>query len=326
MKEKDIILEPRNNYNYSPDKSITYDSIIMGGGIAGFSAAMYAARLGMKALVIGEMLGGTVALTGAIENYPGFVSIRGFKLAELIENHARDYDIDIFNGIADRIERKGRLFRVKAEKMIFKGKTVILATGSDVKKLGVPGEKEFLGNGVGYCAICDATQFKGRKVAIIGGGDSAVKEANLLTEYASKVYIINNEDRLHPEQHNMKNLREKIRKGKVIVMNSIEITAIKGSGNVEKVIFNKPVNRKKELDVDGVFIYIGRIPVSTLAKDIGVRLNRKGEVRINRNSETNIPGFYAAGDVTDISWKQAIMGAAQGVSAAYHAYEYLNKG
>jgi len=185
--KEEIIFEPRNNYNHEPDESILYDVIIIGTGVTGLASAMYAARLGLKTLIIGEMPGGTIALTGNIENYPGFVSIGGQKLTQLMENHAMDYDVDILTDIVEKISvKKSEMFTVHLEKKEFNSKTIILATGTKVRKLGVPGEEEFFGKGVYYCALCDAHHVKDKIIAVIGGGDSAVKEANLLTEYAKK--------------------------------------------------------------------------------------------------------------------------------------------
>jgi len=324
-KEK-IIFEPRNNYNHEPDESILYDTIIIGTGVTGLASAMYAARLGLKTLIIGEMPGGTIALTGTVENYPGFVSIDGQELAQLMENHAMDYDVDALIDIVEKISVKGKeMFTAHLEKKAFNSKTIIFATGTKVRKLGVPGEKEFFGKGVYYCALCDAHHVKNKIIAVIGGGDSAVKEANLLTEYAKKIYIINNEEKLHPEFSNSKKLQEHIKQGKIEVINSIEVKEIKGQGHVEKIVFNKPYKGSTELKLEGVFIYIGLIPLSKLADDAGINLNDKGEVIINQNSETNIPGFYAVGDVTNTELKQAIIGVSQGVTAAYYAYRYINQ-
>jgi len=324
-KSDDIVLEPRKIRNHKPDSSLIYDTAVIGAGIAGFSAAMYSARLGMKTIVIGEMEGGTIALTGPVENYPGFVSITGQKLAELLKNHAMDYDVHIFTGIAETLKKTKGLFVIKTDGDDFRARTVILATGTQENKLGIPGEEQFLGKGVSYCALCDLTQAKGKAVAVIGGGDSAVKEAILLAANAKKVHIINNEEILHPEPHNMKNLQQLIKKGKVAVMNSTVITEITGSKRVEVLRFKDNKDVLRRLPVSWVFIYVGSKAKSKLAKDVRAKTNRKGEVMINRNSETSVHGFYAAGDVTDTDWKQAIMAAAQGVAAAYHAYGYLNK-
>jgi len=323
-KKEDFILTPRTIYNFKPQEKIVYDAIIIGTGIAGFSAAMYAARLGLKVLVVGEMTGGKITLTESIENYPGFVSINGLKLAELIENHAKDYDIDILIDIVEKISRKkGNLYVAYTTKKRFTGKTIIIATGTIEKKLDVHGEKEFTGNGVSYCAICDATTTKNKIVAVVGGGDSAVKEANLLAKYAKKVYIINNEPKLHAEAHHLNSLDNNVQKNKIKVINSAKIISINGKSSVESITFIKN-NQTSSVPVDWIFIYVGQMP-KIIGKEIGIKTNKNNEIIVNVNCETNVKGAYAAGDVTSNSWKQAIIAAAQGVTAAFSAYNYITK-
>jgi len=324
--DKEMIIEPRKRYSHMPDKNRLYDCIVIGSGVAGYSAAMYAARLGLKTLIIGEVPGGTIALTGTVENYPGFVSIDGQMLAQLLENHAMDYDVDMLTDIVENInyDKNKKIFTTHTEKKFFRSRTIVLTTGADVKKLGAPGEEEFFGRGVSYCALCDATTVKGKTVAVAGGGDSAVKETVLLTEYAKKVYIINNEKDIHPESSNYVRLKEMARKGKIEVINGTEITEIKGRKRIESVVLSRKYRGKEELVLEALFIYIGRLPKSELAKTLGAKLNHNGEVIVNSNSETNVPGFFAAGDVTNTEWKQAIIGVSQGVTAAYYAYQFIN--
>jgi thioredoxin reductase (NADPH) len=319
---KDIIFSPRNNFKHIPNHKKTYDLIIIGMGVAGYSSAMYASRLGLKTLIIGEIPGGTLALTGKVENYPGFISIDGQKLTQLIENHAMDYDIDILLDKVKQIKRNNNLFKVILDNKEYTSKTIIYATGASVKKLKIKGEEEFFGKGVGYCALCEAAFIKGKVVAVAGGGDSAVKEAILVSEYAKKTYIINNEKELHPEQHNKIILTKKIKQKKIEVINNNQIISIDGKDWIEKLILKNKYNGKKELNVKGLFVYIGHTPQTTLAKEIGIKLNKNKEIIINKNSETNIKGFFAAGDVTNIDWKQAIIGVSQGVTASYYAYQY----
>ncbi len=302
-----------------------YDTIIIGTGIAGYAAGMYAARLGLKVLLIGETPGGTLALTGKVENYPGFISIDGQELTDKLEKHAKKYDVETITDIVDQIKKDKDSFLVRSGDRFFSSKTVILATGTETKKLNIKGEKEFFGNGVSYCALCDADFIKGKIVAVAGGGDAAVKEALLCTEHAKKVYIINNEKELHPEEPHKKVLNEKIKEGKIEVINDNEILEIKGKKEVETLLLKKEFKGKKELLVQGLFIYIGNVPRSELAKMINAKLNSKGEVIVNENCETNLKGFFAAGDVTNKEWKQAILAASQGVTAAYYAYNYCRK-
>ncbi|MFP4112626.1 MAG: NAD(P)/FAD-dependent oxidoreductase [Candidatus Woesearchaeota archaeon] len=320
-----IVFEPRNDYKHFPDTNKKYDLIVIGLGVAGYASAMYASRLGLKVLIIGEQPGGTLAITGKVENYPGFVSIEGQKLTDLLENHAMDYDVDMDITIVDDIEKTDDGFNVIAGKKKYMSKSVILATGAQVKKLGVQGEDTFFGKGVGYCALCDAASIKGKVVAVAGGGDSAVKEAILISEYAKKVYIINNEEELHPEHHNQRNLHELVQKGKIEVINDNEILEIKGDDNVKRLLLKKKYHESNEIAVQGVFVYIGHEARSELAKKLGVKLNKRQEVIIDSHSQTNIDGFFAAGDVTNTDWKQAIIGVSQGVTAGYYAYQYVKE-
>lgn len=317
-----IIFEPRKKSFGKPFPGTKYDVIIVGTGVAGYSCAMYSARLGLKTLIVGEVPGGAILNTGRIENYPGFVSIEGQKLAELLENHAMAYEVDFLIDSVDSIKKENDFFSVSCSGKEFFSKTVVLATGSRVKKLGVPGEERFFKKGVEYCALCDATLVNGRIVAIAGGGDGAVKEAVLVSEYAKKVYVINNEKALHSEEKNMNAFIGKQKLGKIEVINGNEIVSINGVNRVEEITLAKKYKGRKKLRVEGVFIYIGREPNSFLAKSVGAKLNEKGEVLVDEHAQTNIPGFFAAGDVTSSEWKQAILAASQGVTAAYYAYKH----
>jgi len=330
MKKEDFILEPRNKYNYNADPKKFYDIIIIGMGIVGFSTAMYASRLGLKVLIIGESVGGTLALTDNVENWPGIVSTSGMKLAQLVEAHAKDYPINILTARVESVEKIKKSekinFKIKTKDKSFTGKAIVFATGTKVRELNVDGEKEFKGKGVSYCGLCDGPLFKDKIIGIVGGNDSAVKEALLLSKYAKKVYIIYRKEKPRAEPINMIRLDKKIKEKKIEVINNTNIIEIKGDKSMTKVVFDKSYRGKKEFSLQGLFIYIGHIPLSDLAKKLGVKLNDKSEIIINRNSETNIKGVYAAGDVTDTEFKQAITGSAEGVTAAYHAYEYVNKG
>lgn len=335
IKKEDLILEPRQKYDYEPSCRTFYDTIIIGAGIVGFSAAMYAARLGLKTLIIGSSYGGNIILTDVIENWPGIVSVSGIKLGKLVENHAKDYPVNILRSKVEKIsihrKAKGRHFLVETnhkDHKKFYGKTIIYATGTEIRKLGVPGEREFNGRGVSYCALCDGPLFKGKEVGVIGGSDSAIKEAILLTKYAKKVYVIYRGDKIHPEPVNMKKINALIKEGKIEILNNRNVKEILGEKGklMNQISLDKPYKGKNNLELGGLFVYIGHLPLSNLAKEIKVRLNNKKEVKINRRGETNIKGFFAAGDVVDTPYKQAITGSAEGVSAAYSAYEYINKG
>jgi len=322
MEMGECVIKPRHDYGYKPDPKILYDVIVVGGGIVGFASAMYAGRLGLNTLIIGEQFGGNINLPYVVENYPGYIAIGGRLLAKRVEDHAKDYDIDILNDKVIKIET-GKNFKVYTSDKTFSSKTIIYATGTTLKHLNVPGEKEFENKGVSYCALCEGPLFKNKVVGVVGGGDSAVKEAILLTQYAKKVFMIVRSDKLKAEPTNVDHLEEYVKKGHVEILYETNVKEIKGDKLVTHVVLDKPHKGKKELEISGLFIYIGHIPQNSLAKEIGIKLNEKGEIIINRNSETNIPGFYAAGDVADTKFKQAITGVAEGVHAAYNAYEHI---
>ncbi len=328
MEKEIVVTEPRQKYDFTPEENGLYDVIIIGTGVVGWGSAMYCQRLGMKTLVVGEVKGGTIMMTHVVENYPGFVSLSGPELAKRIENHAKDYDIDILNSKVEDIKydkkSKDKRFTIKTKNKQFFSKTVIFATGTKIKRLGVKGEMEFEHKGVSYCALCDGIFTKGKIVGVVGGSDSAVEEALLLTKYAKKVYIIYRGEKVHPESPNMKRLEQSVKEGKIEVINNTNVKEIKGDKLVSSVTLDKPYNGKKEFGLDFLFIYVGRDPLSELAKKVGAKINKNDEIIIDRNSKTNVNGFFAAGDVTDSHFKQAITGVGEGVRASFSAYECLN--
>ncbi|MBI2672866.1 FAD-dependent oxidoreductase [Candidatus Woesearchaeota archaeon] len=300
-----------------------YDIMIIGSGVTGLAAGMYAGRFNLKTIVIGNLRGGVITTTNIVENYPGFKRLSGMELAKEIEDHAREYKIDIIDAKVKKIEKcKTKSFLVYADNKIYEGKTILFATGTIYRGLNVPGEAEFANRGVHYCVSCDGPFYKGKKCIVVGGGDSAVKEALLLSEYASKVYIVYRGEKVRPEPINYERM---IRNKKIEVINNTNIVEIKGDKFVKSVIFDKPYKGNKEFKIDGVFIEIGHIPLSDLAKSLSVKLNEKGEIIIDKESKTNVPGIFAAGDVTNSTWKQAITGVAEGCIAAYHAYVYVSQ-
>jgi thioredoxin reductase (NADPH) len=297
-----------------------YDVIIIGSGVAGLGAAIYCGRFQLKTLVIGEKPGGTIVLTDDIANYPGFKKITGIELTEKILEHAKDYEIDIDSDRVDSVTKKAEGFLVKTTKSEYVGLSLILATGTEWRKLNVPGEKEFTGRGVHYCALCDGTFYKNAVVAVVGGSDSAAKEALLLTQYCKKVYIIYRGEKIRPEPINMKRV---LANPKIEIINNANVKEIKGDKFVKSVLLDRDFAGSHDLALDGVFVDIGHIPLSSLAEQIGVALTSKKEIIIDQDSRTNIPGFFAAGDVCNNSFKQAITGVAEGVKAANSAYNYV---
>lgn len=302
-----------------------YDTIIIGGGVSGLGAAIYAGRFKMKTLVLTEKEGGTIMLTNDIANYPGFNKISGMDLADKIRNHAEDYEIDFKTKKVLKIEASKKACNkvYVGEDEYYYSKTIIFATGTEWKKLGVLGEDEYFGKGLHYCALCDAPFYNDKIVAIVGGSDSAVKESVLLAEYAKKVYIIARGKDIRAEPINLERAKGH---EKIEIITETNIKEVYGKdGFVTGVILDKEFNSSKDFKLDGLFVAIGHTALSGLAQNMGVELNKKGEIIINRNSETNLKGVYAAGDVTDTRFKQAITGVGEGVTAAYSAYHFLSE-
>lgn len=307
-----------------------YDFIVIGGGCSGLSAGMYSTRLGLKTLVLAELPGGLITTTHLVENWPGVISTTGPDLAMSLYQHAEKSGAEIKNEIASKIEslpdQNGfPQFKIVTSSGEYLTKTILLATGTKHKKLNVPGENEFENKGVSYCALCDGAFFKGKVVGVVGGGDSAAKEALFLSEHASKVYIIVRRDVLRAEPINGKRIKQN---SKIEVLFLSEVEKILGSQKMEKIKF-KPGKGKysgREIEMQGVFMAIGQIPQTDLARQIGVELNERAEIKINRRTETNVRGVFAAGDCCDTEFKQAITGAAEGVTASYYAFHICTTG
>lgn len=309
-----------------------FDLIIIGAGGSGLAGAMYAARLGLKTLVLGAShgtdlaVGGVITTTHIVENYPGFIGLTGAELAKKIEEHARSYDlVTVKQEKVVGVKKAGKQFSVKTKMAEYRGKTILFATGTRWRKLEVIGSEKFEGKGIHYCALCDAPFYKNKTTAVIGGSDSAAKEALLLTEHAKKVYIIHRGDEIHPEPINMKRVKAN---RKIEILDCTNILEVKGKEFTEAVVLDNAYKGKKELKIDGIFVDIGHIPASDLAKSLGVKTTKvECEIKIDPlTSETNVPGVFAAGDVTDKPFKQLITGVADACIAAHSAYEYIKEG
>ncbi|MBY9004225.1 MAG: FAD-dependent oxidoreductase [Candidatus Lokiarchaeota archaeon] len=302
----------------SLDLEKTYDLVVLGGGPTAIACAIYAARFALDVLIVGKIFGGLIATTDIVENYPGITSTSGQGLMEMFKDHMNSLNIPYITDEIRSIENAGDYYVLHSFFQKFKAKSICIATGSERRKLGIPGEAEFAGKGVSYCATCDGPFYIDKVVCIIGGSDSAAKEALFLAQNVRKVFIIYRKEEIRAEPINKKKVYEN---EKIEIINNTNVVEIVGKTNVERVIFDNG----KELEVDGVFIEIGSIPNSEIAQRIGVKTSEKREIIINRKSETNISGIFAAGDVADAPFKQAITGVAEGVIAAYSAFDYLKE-
>lgn len=306
-----------------------YDLIIIGSGVAGLAAAVYGRRYKLETLVIEGKFGGETATAGTIENYPGIKSIDGYELMKAMREQARDLGTVFQKGKADRIQppaKEGEPFLVSAGQEQFQGATVILAIGAERRHLGLPREEELTNKGVHYCWTCDGPLYGGKRVAMVGGGDSSVKGVNFLAEYAEKIYLIVRGKEIHAEPINlerMKKLRDKVE-----VLLEHEVKELVGAKKLEKLILSSPGHKEgEELDdlvVDGLFVEIGFDPDRTFAEQLGLQVNEKGYTKVDNMMKTNVPGVFAAGDATDHfgSFKQDITASAMGAVAATSAYEY----
>ena len=300
-----------------------YELAIIGGGAAGYTAGIYAVRSGIKTVVIEKDMGGGLAnISPKIENYPGFESISGLDLMEKMKQHASNYvDIHI-NEEVKEIEKVKDNFKIITDNETYNVKAIILCTGTDYRKLNSPGEKELTGKGVSYCATCDGFFFKGKKVTVVGGGNTALIESIFLKQIGcEEVSVIHRRNQLRAEEA-YKN--EAVEKGVKIIYDT-HIESIQGNEKVEFLeTHNVNTGEKSKLYVDGVFVSIGEEPQNTLAKKLGVKLDEKGFVIVDKQQRTNVKGIYAAGDITG-GLRQVVTACAEGAIAALSSTEALGK-
>lgn len=299
-------------------KPLVYDLIIVGAGPAGLTAAIYAARYKLNCLVIAETIGGRAAEAFEIKNFPSYEKISGIELMEKIRKQTERLGVEIKNGRVDKIKKEKEYFVVETAEKNYLAKKIILANGLEKKKLGLKEEDKFLGKGVSYCAVCDAPFFKNKNVAVVGGSDSALAAALLLSRFANKVYIIYRKEKFFRAKPAMV---EEVRKNKKIkAIFNVTITKLLGKERLEAI----KLSNKKTIAVDGLFVEIGASPNVELAKELGIELEN-GYIKVDETQRTNIKGVYAAGDITNRPLKQIITAAAQGAVAATTAYEELRK-
>jgi alkyl hydroperoxide reductase subunit F len=302
-----------------------YELIIIGGGPAGMTAAVYAARKKINTLLISGDIGGQGLTTWLVGNYMGYQFIEGRELMQKFEEQVKQFPADVKVEVGKRAEKLSRVdggFEVRTDRgETYQAKAVIVATGKRPRQLNVPGEKELLGRGVTYCAICDGPIFADVKVAVIGGGNSALEAADDMVKIADHVYLIS----LTPLTGDQI-LVDKVKSASnLTIFLEHEVLEIKGKNSVEGIrIRDLKSKKEKELEVGGIFVEIGLIPNSELAKEM-VTLNRLGEIMVDCGSETGVPGFFAAGDVTSVPDKQIVVAAGEGAKAALQAHRYLQR-
>ncbi len=303
-------------------KNVDYDLVIIGGGPAGLTAGLYAARARLKVILVEKMVvGGQIVISDWIENYPGFPEgLSGSDLGQRLTEQGKRFGLNIENNEAVSVDLSDPVKTVVLNDRTVTTRTIIIVTGASPKKLGVPGEETFYGKGVSSCATCDAPFFKDRIVAAVGGGDTAVKESLFLTKFVKKVYLIHRRDRLRAEMILQERAfaDEKIE----IIWDSV-LTGIKGLTNVENItVQNVKTKEEKTLSVDGCFIWVGEIPNTKFLAD-GVKLDKNGFIAADLNMETSVPGVFAAGDVRNTPLRQVATAVGDGAVAAFSAGQYI---
>ncbi len=305
-----------------PEPGITYDLLIVGGGPAAMSAAVYAARKMMNLAIITKDFGGQVRETSEVENWLGFQSINAKDLADSFEEHVKSFDIPVRLGTAaSEVKKEADTFKVwTGDGKIFSSHTLILSTGKRHRPLNVPGEKDLVGRGVAYCATCDAPFFKGKKVVVAGGGNSAFTTAMDLLKVEAEVTLVNFIKGWQSDEA----LQERVKQtGKVSLLDYHQVVRIEGKDRVTAVVVkNRENEREQKLDASGVFVEIGLLPNNESVRNL-VELNEQGEVIVDCSCQTSVEGLFGAGDVTTVPHKQIIISAGEGAKAALSAYSYL---
>jgi thioredoxin reductase (NADPH) len=299
-----------------------YDVVIVGGGLGGMTAAMYTARYGLKTGLIERMMGGAQIINiEKIENFPGFPQgISGAELGPAVQEQAMDAGAEFIMAEAASVSRDGNYKVVATDAGQYRAKAVIVAAGSRLRQLGIPGEEELYGRGVSHCATCDGPLYLGQVVGVVGGGDSAADEAMTLTQYADRVLLFHRRDRLQAQkvlQDRLRNYR------KVEMVWNCTVEEILGDDTVSGVrVRNVVTNLQNVVDLSGLFVYVGLEPNSELVRGL-VKLDNAGHIPVNISMETSVPGLYAVGDIRQQSASQLVASAGDGATAAISAYRYI---
>jgi len=296
--------------------------IIIGGGPAGLAAAIYTSRAGLNPLVInGPEPGGQITLTPDLETYPGFPDgVGGFEIIEKFTEQAEKFGSRIVFEVVEKVEFEDKPHIIETDSQRYEAESVIIATGSEAKRLGVKKEEELTGNGISYCATCDGAFFKDKEVAVVGGGNVALEEADFLTKFASKVYLIHRRDKLRGDKILADRLKEK---EKVEILWNTEVKKLNGENKLSSIIIkNNETNQQKELNVKGLFMAIGYDPRTELFKG-QIDLDKDGYIITDKRQRTNKEGVFAAGDVQEPGFNQVVVATGTGAKAAMQADQYL---
>ena len=302
-------------------EEIIYDMIVLGAGPAGLSAAIYGARAQLSTLVIEpRMAGGEITLSDRLDNYPGFPEgISGFEFGMLLEKQASRFGAKMVSTFVETVKPEGNIKKVVTSSGIFSGQTLVVATGTTPRSLGIPGEELFTGRGISFCATCDGPFFRQKRTAVIGGGDAAVKEALYLSRFAAEVLLIHRRDKLRANPYLQNKLAEN---PKIKFWSNTVVKEFKGNQKLEKIVLqNVDDGSISEASVDGAFLYIGRVPNSGIIS--GVEKDSQGYIITSEEMETSIPGVFAAGDIRLKFLRQVITAASDGAIAATKALNYL---
>jgi len=305
---------------------IIYDVIIIGGGPAGLTAGIYASRARLKTLLIEKAgCGGQIAITDKLENFPGFEEgINGFEFTSKVEQQARNFGTEIIYGEVLSLEAESSVKKVILSDHTYAAKTIIIASGSSFKKLGIHGEHEFVGKGVSYCATCDGPFFKNKTVGVIGGGNSAVQEALFLTKFANKIYLIHRRDTLRAVQL----LQEKVfAEKKIEVVFDTNVEEISGGQMIESLkVKNVKTGKTGSIAVEGVFIFIGWNPNTSFLSENKIALDENGYIITDEKMQTSLEGVFACGDVRKKMLRQVVTAVSEGATAAISAQHCIESG
>jgi len=299
-----------------------YDVLILGAGPAGLTAGLYASRYNHKTLVVGKVVGGTANSAGEIENWPGYKG-SGLELMMKFKEQAASFGAEFLEDEVKTVKKDGDLFVLNFEGKKIRGKSLIVALGTEHRQLNIPGEKEFLGKGVSYCATCDGNFFKGKTVAVVGGADSAAKAALYLSDICKKVYVVYRKHEMRCEPVSLHSICSKENVEIHYYSNPMEIIGDKVVSGL-KIVVDEPKKGEgeKTLDVDGVFIEVGATPANEVVAGLGLELE-KNYIVTGKDTKTNVDGVFAAGDVTNNVMKQVVTAAGEGAIAAKMAHEFI---